>query len=299
MSDQAASTLDLSGFVDLHCHTTASDGTYTPADLVDLAVTLRLDALSITDHDTFGGYQAAMPVAAATGIRLVCGIELSTHYDVPGGRGHRNLHLLAYFPSAPPAPSFMAWLQGLQAARRDRNVRLIQALQGRGIEITLGEVEALGRSVTGRPHFARVLIAKGFATDTEDAFRRYLGESAPTFVERESPLAAEMVRVVRDGGGVPVVAHPIRLSISDTAVERQVFEELKAAGLLGIEVIHSDHSAEQQAHYAGIAEEIGLLPTGGSDFHGSIKPKVFLGRGINDNVRVPVAMLDALSAVPA
>jgi hypothetical protein len=265
-------------------------------ELVNFAASLRLDALSITDHDTFAGYHAALPASVAAGLQLVCGIELSTNYEIPGARGHRNLHLLAYFPSAAPAPVFMEWLTALQSGRRDRNIRLIEALRGQGIEITLGEVEALGRSVTGRPHFARVLVAKGFATDAEDAFRRYLGEGAPTFIERESPRTGDMVGVVRSGGGVPVVAHPVRLSISDPRSERRMFEELKEAGLLGIEVIHSDHSAERQAYYAEIAQSLDLISTGGSDFHGSVKPKVALGRGINDNVRVPASSLDSLLA---
>lgn len=285
---------DLSGFVDLHSHTTASDGSYKPSDLVELARSLRLEAISITDHDTFAGYYAALPLAAGTGLRLVCGIELSTNYESPGSRGHRNLHLLAYFPSGDPGHVFLEWLHALQSSRRDRNVRLIKALQGQGIDITLDDVEALGRSVTGRPHFSRVLVARGYATDVEDAFRRYLGEGAPTFIERESPRTADMIRVVRTGGGVPVVAHPIRLSLSDRGIERQMFEELRAAGLLGIEAFHSDHSAEQQAYYAETAQELSLIATGGSDFHGSVKPKVAFGRGIDDNVRVPSTVLDGL-----
>jgi predicted metal-dependent phosphoesterase TrpH len=297
VTDSRSSQPDLAGFIDLHCHTTASDGSCSPVELVELATSLRLDALSITDHDTFAGYYAALPLAAAAGLRLICGIELSTQYHVRGVKSSRNLHLLAYFPSAPPAPAFLNWLQLLQSGRRNRNERLIQALQGRGIAITLDEVEAVGRSVTGRPHFSRVLVAKGLASDAEDAFRRYLGETAPTFVERESPLASEMVRVVRSGGGIPVVAHPIRLSLSDPRLEREMFEELKEAGLLGIEVIHSDHSAERQAHYAEIARALDLIPTGGSDFHGSVKPSVALGRGINDNVRVPTAILDPFYAL--
>jgi 3',5'-nucleoside bisphosphate phosphatase len=296
VTDSAVSQPDLTGFIDLHSHTTASDGSYSPADLMDLAQSLHLDAISITDHDTFDGYHAALPLASVAGVRVVCGIELSTSYEISGGKGHRNLHLLAYFPLAVPGPIFMEWLNALQSGRRERNVRLVKALQGRGIDIALDEVEAIGRSVTGRPHFSRVLIAKGYATDTEDAFRRYLGEGAPTFIERDSPRTAEMVSVVRSGGGVPVVAHPIRLSISDPKLERRMFEELKAAGLLGIETIHSDHSPERQAYYANIARELDLIPTGGSDFHGSVKPKVAFGRGIDDNVRVPSTFLKAMTA---
>jgi 3',5'-nucleoside bisphosphate phosphatase len=296
VTDSTASHPDLTGFIDLHSHTSASDGSYSPTVLMDLARSLHLDAISITDHDTFAGYHDALPLAVAAGVRVVCGIELSTNYEIPAGKGHRNLHLLAYFPVTAPGPIFMEWLHALQSGRRERNVRLIEALQEKGIDIVLDEVEAIGRSVTGRPHFSRVLIAKGYATDTEDAFRRYLGEGAPTFIERDSPRTAEMVAVVRSGGGVPVVAHPIRLSISDPKLERRMFEELKDAGLLGIETIHSDHSLERQAYYANIAQELDLIATGGSDFHGSVKPKVAFGRGIDDNVRVPSAFLNTMVA---
>ena len=164
----------------------------------------------------------------------------------------------------------------------------------RGIAISLEEVEGLGRSIAGRPHFARLLVQKGHARHTEEAFRLYLGENAPTYVERESPTTQEAIGLVLEGGGVPVVAHPVRLMISDPAAERSALQELKTAGLAGLEVYHSDHSARLQSYYLGLAEELDLLPTGGSDFHGDIKPNVQLGRGIQDNVRVPRRFLDRL-----
>ncbi len=285
---------DLSGLIDLHSHTNASDGSFTPAELVDLAVALRLDGLSITDHDTFAGYEAAVPLASSAGLDLLRGIELSSRYYLPPNGAHRNLHLLAYFPAGSPSASFKQWLQNLQADRRDRNRRLVAALQSRGIDINLEEVEMLGRSIAGRPHFARLLVQKGHARNTEEAFRLYLGENAPTFVERESPTAQQAIALVAEGGGVPVVAHPVRLMISDPAVERRVLEDLKASGLGGLEVYHSDHSPALQSHYLRLAEELDLLPTGGSDFHGDAKPNVQLGRGINNNIRVPRRFLDRL-----
>ncbi len=285
---------DLSGWIDLHCHTNASDGSLSPAELIELASSLRLDGLSITDHDTFAGYEAAVPLASATGLDLLCGIELSSRYYLPPNGAHRNLHLLAYFPAGSPSESFKRWLKSLQEDRRDRNRRLVAALQSRGIEISLDEVERLGRSIAGRPHFARLLVKKGHARHTDEAFRLYLGENAPTYVERESPTAQQAIGLVAEGGGVPVVAHPVRLMISDPGLERRVLEELKAAGLGGLEVYHSDHSAALQSHYLHLAEELDLLPTGGSDFHGDAKPNVQLGRGIEDNIRVPRPFLDRL-----
>lgn len=283
---------DLRGFIDLHSHTDASDGTVPPSKLIELAVALRLDALAITDHDTFAGYAAAAPVARASGLDLVCGIELNTRLSQSDGHP-RSVHLLAYFLAAPPTKSFLAWLGKLQQGRRDRNEKLVKALRAAGVEITLEEVEHIGRSITGRPHFARTLIGKGYATDYRDAFRRFLGEDAPTHVEFESPDTEAVIAEVLAGGGLPVLPHPVRLMFPDQASERRAIECLQRAGLVGLEVYHSDHSAECQAYYLEMARSLNLIPTGGSDFHGAPKPDVALGRGRN-NVRVPAEVLAAM-----
>jgi predicted metal-dependent phosphoesterase TrpH len=282
----------LSGFVDLHSHTNESDGTLTPLELITLARTIGLDALAITDHDTFAGYDLARPIAGQHGFDLMRGIELNTKL-VLGNGDTRTPHLLAYFPSGDPSPEFMMWLRKAQDDRRTRNHRLADGLAARGIQIGVGEVEALGRSLAGRPHFARLLVERGYARDFSDAFRRYLGEDAPTYVERESQSTVEAIQTVRAGGGIPVIAHPIRLSL-DPAIERRVLTGFVEAGLLGLEVFHSEHTPELQVHYRRVADDLGLMPTGGSDFHGAVKPKVALGTGTNDNIRVPSAFLDSL-----
>lgn len=285
---------DLTGFIDLHAHTTASDGSLTPAELVSLAQQIGLSALAITDHETFAGFDMARSVAAASGLDLVRGIELNTTVTLPNGLGRRTLHLLAYFPAGEPSQSFLKWNALQQEQRRDRNRNLAARLQQQGIQITLAEVEQRGRSIAGRPHFARILVEKGYATDIADAFQRFIGEDAPTFVERISPSTQEAIEVVRLGGGVPVVAHPVRLSLSQQREERELLEALKDAGLAGLEVVHSDQPIKLQEYYRQVAAELDLLPTGGSDFHGTAKPKVHLGRGIADNVRVPLECLRRL-----
>jgi predicted metal-dependent phosphoesterase TrpH len=291
-SSEPENPADLRGFVDLHSHTDASDGSLSPPALIELAVSLRLDALAVTDHDTFAGYAVAAPVARDAGLDLVCGIELNTRLCPPEGHS-RSMHLLAYFLAAPPTESFMTWLGKLQQDRRDRNEKLVKALRAAGVEITLEEVERIGRSITGRPHFARVLIKKGYATDYRDAFRRFLGEDAPTYVEHESPDTEAVIAEVLAGGGMPVVPHPVRLMFPDQFTERQAIEKLQRAGLAGLEVYHSDHSAERQAYYLEMARSLDLVPTGGSDFHGAPKPDVALGTGRN-NVRVPAGVLAAM-----
>lgn len=288
----------LDGFVDLHSHTNESDGTLTPAELVSLAKRIGLAAIAITDHDTFAGYEKAGSVAAAAGLDIVRGIELNSILGLSIDGHQRHVHVLAYFPSGAPLPGFSTWLAQEQEDRRTRNRRLILALQKRGIDITLEEVEARGRSMAGRPHFARILVEKGYASDSDDAFRRYIGESAPSYIERQSQTTEEAIQIIRAGGGVPVVAHPIRLSLSED-LERHVLQELKHVGLLGLEVYHSEHPPDAQAHYLRLADELKLLPTGGSDFHGAIKPSVNLGTGLNHNIRVPREFLDRMRAASA
>ncbi len=285
--------MSASGYIDLHSHTDASDGSLPPPELVALWQKSDLAAISITDHDTFAGYDVALPLAKAAGLDLVRGIELNTRLVLAGSPHPRSLHLLVYFPSREPSPGFNAWLAQQRAERRDRNEKLVRALQERGVAITLAEVEERGRSVAGRPHFARILIDKGYVATPEEAFRRYLGEEAPSFVERECKTTEDAIQLALDGGGIPVVAHPIRLSLQ-RKVEHAVLVRLKQVGLLGLEVYHSDHPAGMQEYYRAVAEELELLPTGGSDFHGTPKPDIDLGTGRAHNLRVPAEFLKRL-----
>ena len=286
-------SLALSGHIDLHSHTNESDGTLSPLELVDLASRIGLDAIAITDHDTFAGYEKALPFARDAKLDLVRGIELNSRLVLPESEGHRYVHLLAYFVSGEPSEGFRKWLQEAQQDRRERNRKLVTSLTDRGIDITLEEVEARGKTLAARPHFARILVEKGYAESIQDAFDRYLGESAPTYVERESESTEDTIAMVRSGGGVPVVAHPVRISLPSD-LERRMLVQWKEAGLLGLEVFHSEHSPKLQAYYHELAEELELLPTGGSDFHGAVKPNVHLGTGAHSNIRVPRAFLDRL-----
>jgi hypothetical protein len=285
------------GLIDLHSHTTASDGTFTPQELVDAARKLGLDALAITDHETFAGHDAVLPYARQMNFDLVRGIELNTYARVPGGGKRRNLHLLAYFPFAEPFKPFVAWLDSQQNSRRERNQKLVESLQKHGVKITLEDVEQVGRSITGRPHFARVLIEKGYARDHEDAFRRFLGDEFPGYVERDSAPTEQAIEAVCLGGGIPVVAHPVRLSLAGRVEEREMLRRLKKSGLVGLEVIHSDQPPDLQEYYFGLAQNLELLPTGGSDFHGAVKPRVLLGRGVDNNVQVPKVFLEQLRSL--
>jgi predicted metal-dependent phosphoesterase TrpH len=277
--------------IDLHSHTTASDGTTPPGDLIRLAGEAGLEALAITDHDTLAGYEEAVPAAAAAGLDLICGIEISTKLVDPGTGRKKTVHLLGYFFDG-PRPSFRDWIRTLQEYRRDRNRRLVAKLQSLGLDIDLAEVEAYGRSLTGRPHFARLLVRKGYVATVQQAFDQYLDESAKGFVFHETPTIEESVARVREGGGVASLAHPVRLA---RPVEEEIalIERLRDAGMQALEVHHSDHGPLEQERYFTLAQRFGLAVTGGSDFHGKNKPDVRLGVG-RGNVSVGREVLDRL-----
>ncbi len=279
--------------IDLHSHTNESDGTYTPGELVGIAMERGVEALAISDHDTFSGFDQAQPMARSRGLDLVCGIELSTR--IPGTKV-RTVHLLGYFLHQPPTAEFRQWLNELIEGRRDRNQRLIASLRERGVDIELREVETLGRTLTGRPHFARVLIQKGYVSSFDEAFRRYLGELAPSYVERFAPYVADAIQRVIEAGGLPVLAHPIRLGFRDHGAEEEFIRGLRDSGLRGIEVFHSDHRPEDMERYAGIARKYDLAVSGGSDFHGEVKPQISLGTGHNGNLNIPKSVLEGLRA---
>jgi len=252
---------------------------------------MGLEALAITDHDTLAGYDRAQPVASAVGLDLVCGIEISTKFH------GRSVHLLGYFVKQPATAEFREWLLALQRSRRERNLRMIERLRSLGLDVSIEEVEAKGRSMAGRPHFARLLIEKGYVSTIEQAFREYLDESAKGYVQRLEPAMHEGIERVRKGGGVPSLAHPIRVSRRVHGGHEE-FENLLAEmvemGLGAMEVYHSDHREEDVARYQDLARRFHLAATGGSDFHGANKPHVELGRGFEGNLNVPRALLDHL-----
>ncbi len=271
--------------IDLHSHTTASDGTDSPAQLIRLAQQTGLRTLAITDHDTFAGYETATSLAGEAGVDLVCGVELSCRH------GAKNIHLLAYFPGREAAPDrFQSWVRDILHSRRARNEQLIRKLQSLGFAITLEEVEAHGKTITGRPHFARVLVDKGYARDHGDAFDRLIGEEGRAFVERLGPTLFEALAEIKASGGVSSLAHPVRIGLfRNPEAELALFAELREAGLHALEVYHSDHTSNLVDRYREFAALLGLLETGGSDYHGENKPGIALG-----SVSVPASVMAGL-----
>ncbi len=276
--------------VDLHSHTDHSDGTDSPESLVEKAVAAGLHTLAITDHDTLSAHALAQPRASALGLRLIHGVEISTKAR------NRSVHLLAYWPKGMPPAPFLTWLGEMLEIRRERNRRLAARLRELGIAVSLEEAEALGRTVTGRVHFAKLLVQKGHVQSMAEAFDRYIGEDAPGFVLMDDPKTPVAVAKVREFSGIPVLAHPIRLGMREEAVEEEFVREQADAGLLGLEVMHSDHDERARARYLSLAQKYKLSPSGGSDYHGAIKPQIELGRGFQENVRVPKDWADQLFA---
>ncbi|MDX1979779.1 MAG: PHP domain-containing protein [Bryobacteraceae bacterium] len=254
--------------IDLHSHTDHSDGSCSPAELVRLAAEAGLEALAITDHDTLSGYDEACLAPPPASLELIRGIEITCRYE----RG--SIHLLGYFLHADPGEHFRAWLSETHRHRRERNLRLIGRLRELGLQVAIEEVDALGRTMTGRPHFARVLVSKGYAASVEDAFQRYLGEGSAGYVERHGPGLRETIERIAAAGGVSSLAHPVRIDVDD---EEAFLAQMAAAGLDAIEAFHSLHSEADSARYLELARRYSLAVTGGSDFHGSLHGGLRLG----------------------
>jgi len=270
--------------IDLHAHTSESDGSLSPVDLIKLAVASGLEALAITDHDTFAGYDQAVAAARESCLELVCGIELSTKYQ------RQTVHLLGYFLYGAPTLEFRNWILKLQESRKERNYELLRRLQSCGFDLSMEEATAIARSQLGRPHIAELMVAKGYVSSVQHAFDDYLGEGGKCYVARQEPLFPDAVAKIIAAGGIPSLAHPGRIS-RDPKLIANIVHELQQIGLCAIEVYHSEHCGEQVALYESLARELGLGVTGGSDFHGSSKPGVKIGTGKNGNVSIPISVL--------
>ena len=274
--------------VDLHLHSTKSDGSEDPAEVVRLAASAGLSAMALTDHDNLDGIDEARRAADASGIRFIPGAELSVNW-VTGA-----MHMLVYFLEPGPGPLQEA-LGSVQGGRTDRNRRMVDQLRALGLDITYDEIEAeAGGTGVGRPHFAAVLLRRGHVDSIQDAFDRYLATGRPGYVPRERLEAREAIDLARGSGAVPVIAHPHTLGVSEDDYST-AFRSLVDAGLGGIEAHYAEYAPDLRLHLAELCADFGIVATGGSDFHGSYKPDLFVGSGRGD-LLVPDEVVDALSA---
>ena len=276
--------------IDLHTHTNESDGTLSPQQLIEASQRIGLQALAITDHDTLAGYDLAVPHAPRAGIELVCGVELSINCS------GRSIHLLVYFLRNPPTHDFRQWLLSLQAGRRKRNEALVRKLCSQGMPITLEEVAAHGGRLLARPHFAAVMIEKGYAASRREAFDKYLDEAGSCYVSRQEPHFGEAMDRIRAAQGIAVLPHPSRIGLSWEQLQPMVVD-MCDLGLKGIEVYHSDHSPAETDFYLHLARKFGMAATGGSDFHGETKPGIALGTGKGSNLKLPYSILEELRQI--
>jgi predicted metal-dependent phosphoesterase TrpH len=279
--------------IDLHTHTDRSDGSTDAAELVRLALREGIEALGISDHDTLAGYDAAVPVAAESGLELICAVELSTRLGAAKAPGKRppSVHLLGYWLLSPPSDEFRCWLQSQQESRRRRNLELVARLEQLGVPVSLNEAEIYGRNQVGRPHFARVLCDKGYVSNMQEAFDLYLADEAAASVERDEPSLEAGIQRISESGGMPALAHPVRLPQRGPELA-SLLERLVDLGLQGIEVFHSEHSPAETAEYSQLADRFDLIPTGGTDFHGDNKPRIRLGTGIDSNISLTYKFLE-------
>ncbi len=271
--------------IDLHTHSTASDGTLSPRDLVRLAAKSKLDAVALTDHDTLDGLEEALAAGREFDIEVIPGCELSVDLN----RG--SMHIVGLW-TKPDSPALCGNFSFIHTARAKRNQKIINKLNEMSIDITLKEVEALAQGTIGRPHIAQVLVKKGLVRNFEEAFHKYVGNNGKAYVPRARLSVQQALAALSQDGATSILAHPRFLGLRPPQLEEKL-RELKGLGLDGMEVYYPGHDARTMDHYLRIADRLGLAISGGSDFHGAVKPNITLGRG-KGSLFIPARVLDDL-----
>ena len=278
--------------IDLHIHSTASDGTYTPAQLLHMAASAGLFAIAITDHDTLEGSRQALAAGIPAGLNLLSGVEISiqppAEWADAGG-----LHILGYGIDLDHAGLNLA-LQGLLKARDQRIPGILDKLRQNGINISEEQVRAeCGEGAPGRPHVAKAMIKAGIVKDIDEAFERFLRKSKPAYVDKYRLNCEEAFDLIRSAGGLPVLAHPYLIPDCRLGRLADLVATLCGMGLSGVEAYYPQHPPEFTQEVIDLAHEFGLLVTGGTDFHGDLTPDIELGRGRGD-LHVPASVYQAL-----
>lgn len=260
------------GLIDLHVHTTASDGTMTPAEIVFYAAKRGLKALAITDHDTIDGLSEALEAGQKAGLEVVPGVEIGV--DFAG-----EMHILGYFVD-PASPQLTEGLRLLRGFRDGRNPRMVEKLRAQGFDVTMDEVTRMAQGkIVGRPHFAAVLKEKRYVQSIEEAFEKYLGAGKPAYEKKDKLTPRQGIELIISAGGIPVLAHPKYLKVQNDAQLGELVETLAGFGLEGIEAYYTTHTTLDTAKYRRLASDKGLVVTGGTDFHGAHKPDIEIGIG--------------------
>ncbi|MFP4571765.1 MAG: PHP domain-containing protein [Desulfobacterales bacterium] len=281
------------GNIDLHIHSSASDGSLHPEQIVNHAVKYGLAAISITDHDTVEGAAAALLHGIPKNLDFLTGVEISAEFP-PGYDTSGSIHILGYGIDV-NSPALQRMLKKQQHARNSRTPQIIEKLNSLGIGVTLEQISAeAGKDEIARPHIAAHLVRKGYAADIDDAFDRYLAKGKPAYVDKFRIPAEDAVAAIKNAGGIAVLAHPGLLPETVGSRLEKFIASLAAKGLGGIEAYYPGHNHEQTAMYERLAEKSGLLVTGGSDFHGEINPEIKMGSGTG-TLSIPYSVFQRLS----
>lgn len=271
--------------IDLHVHSTASDGTMSPRQLVELAREKGLKAIAITDHDTASGYHEAALAGEELGIEVVPGIEISTKYGGP-------IHILGYGID-PDSEELAPVLNWVVEDRDRRNRKMAKLMADDGLPVSYEDMQQRFGSVIGRPHFGQILVELGLAKSVNDAFDRFIEKGQKYYMPRSFLSVESSIELICHAGGTAVLAHPFQYKRDDEGL-RKLIEHCMESGLGGIECFYSGYSFKQCCYLECLADEYGLLKTGGSDFHGSNKPHISLGSGIAGELEIPYSLLDAI-----
>lgn len=270
--------------IDLHTHSTFSDGTFTPLQLVKYAEEKGLKAFAITDHDTTEGIKEAKSIE--TNVEVISGVEISTRYD------KKEIHIVGLYVNENDA-DLNKQLKYHREKRVTRNFEILEKLNSLGVDITIDDVkESCTGDVISRAHIAKALVSKGFVGSYTEAFDRYLGDNKCAYVPRETLNYEESMELITKAGGVPVLAHPLLYKMSDTNLENMMVK-LRQKGLKAVEVYYSTHSNSDTQHVMAMANRVGLIYSGGSDFHGATKPKIDMGTGMG-KLAVPYEILEKI-----
>ena len=270
--------------IDLHTHSTFSDGTFTPLQLVKYAEEKGLKAFALTDHDTTEGVKEAKSIE--TNVEVISGVEISTRYD------KKEIHIVGLYVNENDA-DLNKQLKYYREKRVTRNFEILEKLNSLGVNITIDDVkESCTGDVISRAHIAKALVSKGFVGSYTEAFDRYLGDNKCAYVPRETLNYEESMELITKAGGVPVLAHPLLYKMSDTNLENMMVK-LRQKGLKAVELYYSTHSNSDTQHIMAMANRVGLIYSGGSDFHGATKPKIDMGTGMG-KLAVPYEILEKI-----
>lgn len=278
--------------IDLHIHSTASDGTLTPSEILAMAVRLGLKAIAITDHDTLSGSATAVAGGIPSALQFLTGIEISAEAPV-GFRVNGSVHILGYGIDL-DHPVLTTLVRVLKQARENRNPQIIARLNALGMDLNTEELARIvGNATAGRPHIAQLMIKKKMADSIDDAFDRFLGKNRPAYVEKYRVPMADAIGAINEAGGIAVLAHPYLNGLTDPATFESFLLVLQSMGLKGIEAIYPLHPETATAEYCRLARKHDLVITGGSDFHGDVTPGIHMGSG-EGSFHVPYSLYEKL-----